>query len=160
MSGADAATYIGEFLRDNPRKLHELVARDPLAATRCFHWTVQLVIRTLFNCSDPKSPPLDSIAAKETPGIFGHVRAYLGVVEPQMRKALHVHMLVQLVGFSHPHDILLRDVLPAAIKRMWLFVASICFRSTEAFADYLHTAPAMDVLAAQPLLPLTKKQRA
>ena len=75
-----------------------------------------------------------------------------------MRKALHVHMLVQLLGFSHPHDILIREVLPAALKRMWLFVASICFRSTEAFAHYLHTPSAMDALAAQPLLPLTKNK--
>ena len=30
--------------------LHEAVAANPLVATWCFHWTVKLVIRTLFNC--------------------------------------------------------------------------------------------------------------
>ena len=158
MSDAEVAAFMREHLEEYPRRFHDLVAQNPLAATRCFHWTVQLVISTLSNCSDPKNPQLDSIAARETPGIFGHVRAFLGVVEPQMRKALQVHMFVQLLGFSHPHDILIREVLPAALKRMWLFVASISFRSTEIFAHDLHTPSAMDGLAAQPLLPPHKNK--
>ena len=81
----------------------------PLAATRCFHWTVTLVIRTLFNCEDVAGRAVDSVATCEEAGIFGYVRAYLGVVEPQMRKALHVHMLVQLLGFSHPEDLFRGD---------------------------------------------------
>ena len=42
LTDEEAATY----------RLHSLVAANPLAATRCFHWTVRLVIRTLFNCAD------------------------------------------------------------------------------------------------------------
>ena len=76
-----------------------------------------------------------------------------------MRKALHIHMLIQLVGFSHPHDLFGNSVLPDIFRRLWYFVASISFRSTEAFAAYLHEDAAMAALAQQPLLPLTKKQR-
>ena len=82
-----------------------------------------------------------------------------GVVEPQMRKALHIHMLIQLLGFSHPQDLFGNSVLPDIFRRLWYFVASISFRSTEAFAAYLQEDAAMVALAQQPLLPLTKKQR-
>ena len=112
-------------------------------ATRCFHWTVRLVIRCLFNCEVKPGAALDSIAAHETPGIFGYVRAFLGVVEPQMRKALHIHMLIQILGFSHPEDLFRDDFLPDVFRRLWYYVASISFRSTEAFADYLRAPAAM-----------------
>ena len=80
---------------------------------------------------------LDGIAALATPGVFGHIRGYLGVVEPQMRKALHLHMLIQLVGFAHPKDLLHSGVLQDTFKRLWYFVASIYFRSSEGFASQL-----------------------
>jgi len=50
LSDVEAQQYMQDFLQDNPRKLHELVAGNPLAATRCFYWTVRLVLRTFFNC--------------------------------------------------------------------------------------------------------------
>ena len=136
-SDAEAASFAYDFLHDNPRRLQELVASNPLAATRCFHWTVRLVIRTLFNCDDKPGAAADSIAAHHCPGIFGYVRAYFGVVEPQMRKALHIHMLVYLVGFAHPDDIFSSNTLPDVFRRLWYFVASVSFRSTEGFAAYL-----------------------
>ena len=131
-SDGDTKAYIEHFLRDNPRRLHAAVASNPLAATRCFHWTVKLVIRTLFNCKDSADVALDGIVAQETPGVFGHVRAYLGVVEPQMRKALHIHMLVQLLGFSHPEDLLHSDVLPNVTQDIKL---STGLRSTQCKAS-------------------------
>ena len=76
-----------------------------------------------------------------------------------MRKALHVHMLIQLLGMSHPRDIFGDDTLPDCFRRLWYFVASICFRSTEAYARYLHEPEAMATLARQTLLPMTPKQR-
>ena len=155
----EAMEYMATFLQEHPRRLHEAVAANPMSATRCFHWTVKLVIRTLFNCDDKPGASPDSVPAHAAPGVFGHVRAYLGVVEPQMRKALHIHMLVQLVGFGHPDDIFGSDSLPSVFRRLWYFIASICFRSTEAFADYLGVDAAMDALRQEPLLPLTKKQQ-
>ena len=115
-----------------------------MAATRCSHWTVRLVIRCLFNCEVKPGVALDSIAAHAAPGIFGYVKAFLGVVEPQMRKALHLHMLIQILGFSHPEDLFRDDFLPDVFRRLWYYVASICFRSTESFADYLR-APCCNV---------------
>jgi len=159
LSDEETAEYMRSFLQENPRKLHEAVAANPLVATRVFHWTVRMVIRTLFNCADKPGSSPDSIAASETPGVFGHVRAYLGVVEPQMRKALHIHMLIQLLGFSHPQDLFGSEVLPNVFKRLWYFVASVCFRSTEAFANHLGCASAMTALREEPLLPLSKKQK-
>ena len=155
----EADEYVMDVTRRNPRLLHELVAQNPMVATRCFHWTVRLVIKLLFNCADKPAANKDNIAAGEVPGVFGHVRAYLGVVEPQMRKALHIHMLVQLLGFAHPDDIIGSEVLPVVFRRVWYYVASICFRSPEAFAQYLNEPAAMEALREQPLLPLTKKQR-
>ena len=159
MTDSEAEQYMKDFLQENPRRLHELVVANPLAATRCFHWTVRLVIRTLFNCEDQAGIAPDGIPAHEEAGVFGHVRAYFGVVEPQMRKALHIHMVIQLLGFSHPQDLFGIDILPNLFRRIWNFVASICFRSTEAFAAYLNADSAMDTLAKLPLLPLTNKQR-
>ena len=160
MSDDEATQYVNEFLQGDARRLHSLVAANPLAATRCFHWTVRLVIRTLFNCEDGPGTAADGIPAHAESGVFGHVRASFGVVEPQMRKALHVHMLVQRLGFGHPQDLSGTDVLPDTFRRLWYFVASICFRSTEAFAHYLADDAAMDKLASLPLLPLSKKSNA
>ena len=76
-----------------------------------------------------------------------------------MRKALHVHMLVQLLGFTHPDDLFAGDLLPNTFHRLWHYVASVCFRSTEAFADYLKVPEARDSLQQLPLLHFTRKQR-
>ena len=123
MSDDEATQYVNEFLQGDARRLHSLVAANPLAATRCFHWTVRLVIRTLFNCEDGPGAAADGIPAHAESGVFGHVRAFFGVVEPQMRKALHVHMLVQLLGFGHPQDLFGTDVLPDTFRRLWYVVA-------------------------------------
>ena len=61
-------SFISEFLCDHPRRLHELVGKNPLAATQCFHWTVKLVIQTLFNCAPPGRCHADAVPANEAPG--------------------------------------------------------------------------------------------
>ena len=145
--------------QENPRRLHEIVVSDPLVATRVFHWTVRLVIKTLFNCADKPGKHADNIPSNGECGVFGHVRAFYGVVEPQMRKALHLHMLIQLLGFMHPDDLFEKGNLHDVFKRLWYYVASVCFRSTEGFANYLKSDLAMQTLQELPLLPLTPKQR-
>eukprot|EP00973_Karenia_brevis_P080236 11130315-Karenia_brevis.AAC.1 len=65
-------------------------------------------------------------------------------------------MLVQLLGVSHPDDLFNNDFLPTVFPRLWYFVASISFRSIEAFAHYLRVPEAMSGL--REMLPLTKKQ--
>ena len=66
----DTESYIVSYLKDKPRRLHEAVASNPLAATRCFHWTAKCEIRTLFDCDDKPGVTLDSIAVPETPEIL------------------------------------------------------------------------------------------
>jgi hypothetical protein len=102
---------------------------------------------------------MDGVAARLEAGIFGSVAGYLGVIEAQMRKMLHLHMLVQLHGFSHPDDLFRRGDLEARIKRAWSFAASICFRSSEALAHYFHEDSAVRALRGLPLMPLNHKQR-
>ena len=155
----EAAEYMNGFLRENPRRLHQLVAQDQSFACRTFHWTVRLVIGELFNCADCPGGHADGVPARAQPGIFGHVRAYLGAVEPQMRKALHMHMLVQLVGYAHPDDMFRKADIAGTFKKYWLFAASICFRSTEAFAAHQNDDAAMEALRQLPLLPHSAKQR-
>ena len=86
---SDIDDYLADLLKNNRRRLHEMVAQDPLAATRCFHATVRVVIDSLYNCVKPGKPYADCLPCREEPGIFGMIAGYLGVVEPQMRKALH-----------------------------------------------------------------------
>ena len=42
LNDADAEQFVSELLQDNPRRLHEMVAQNPLVGTRVFHWTVRL----------------------------------------------------------------------------------------------------------------------
>ena len=122
---AETEAYLSRLLGEHPRKLHEIVVQDPLAATRCFHYTVRLVIEELFHCAAPGHPYADGLPTKTEPGVFGHIAGYLGVVEPQLRKALHLHMLIQLHGFSHPRDLFTDGRFVARFREMWFFVASI-----------------------------------
>ena len=122
--------------------------------------TVKLVIDALLGCGKPFTSYADGIPAHAVPGIFGHISGYLGVVEPQMRKALHIHMLVQLLGFAHPEDLITSGSLASVFRRVWHYVASICFKSVEGFAAYLGDDAATQALKNQPLVPLTPKQRA
>jgi hypothetical protein len=72
---------------------------------------------------------------------------------------LHLHMLVQLHGFSHPDDIFRRGDLEARIKSAWRFVASICFRSSEAVAHHFHEDSAISALKGTSRVPLNPKQQ-
>ena len=126
--------YFSELLGANPRKLHQIAAQDPVATTRCFYTTVDLVLECLLGCAPRGKCPADGIPAGEKPGIFGYVNGYMGAIEPQMRKALHVHMLIQLVGFPNPEDFFHQTDIVQMFRRVWSFVASIMFRSEEGFA--------------------------
>ena len=44
-------------------------------------------------------------------------------------------------------------------RRLWYYVASVSFRSTEAVADYVCSPIAMRTLAEEPLLNMNKKQQ-
>ena len=63
------------------------------------------------------------------------------------------------MGFSHPEDLFRDDLLPNTFRRLWYFVASICFRSTEAYAHDIGEPSAMGALQKEPLLSITPNQR-
>ena len=117
------------------------------------------MIQTLFHCSAPGTPFADCLPTETEPGIFGHISGYCGVVEPQLRKALHFHCMIQLFGFSHPRDLFRDGAFVERFRRMWYYVASIVFRSTEGYAAYTHEHAAFEALQQEPLLPITPKQR-
>ena len=88
----------------NSAALAELVISDPLAAAKCFHTTVEMTMELLFNSTRPvhkgaapKHLPLDGFACQTNPGCAGFLSWYMGVVEPQLRKALHLHALLGVV---------------------------------------------------------------
>jgi hypothetical protein len=84
-----------------------------------------------------------------------------------MRKALHIHMLLKLHGFSDPCELfgagsdgtLEPSTLKAIARKLFVFLSSICFRSVEAFAEYLGEPAGRTALQEQPLIPVTAKQR-
>ena len=75
-----------------------------------------------------------------------------------MRETEHIHMLVQLLGFSHPRELFEGKNFVEMFRRVWGYCASICFRSQEGFAAHCGTPEAMEALKRAPLIPVTQKQ--
>ena len=153
--------------KTNRRALKELVAQDPLAAQRCFHTTVKLVLEELCNCS-PRAPGRrslpthqhpDGFPCRTEPGIFGYICGYLGMVEPRACKSLHIHMMLQVLGFAHPSDLSGNGDFACMFSRVWQYVASICVRSVEAFAAHTSELATTTALQTSPLMPVTLKQQ-
>ncbi len=145
-----------------PLALHKLVANDPVAAVRCFHTLVVLVIRHLLGCADsPATLHADGIAASEIEGFFGFVSSFAGVVEPQLRKALRLHMLVNLLGIRDfaRFKRLLQEDFHATVRKLWLWIASVQHVSPEAYAHQLAGNDGRAVLSSMPLMQITKRQR-
>jgi len=75
--------------------LHDMILNDPVAASKCFHKTVQMTFEFLLNSTLPSVRgfsaqllPLDGFACQLNPGMIGYLTWFMGVCEPQMRKAL------------------------------------------------------------------------
>ena len=148
------------------RLLLSLVISDPLAAAKCFHTTVRMTMELLFNSTrpvhkgaPPKGLPLDGFACQTNPGCAGFLSWYMGVVEPQLRKALHLHALLGVVGCRDLETLLLGSDIATTFVSVWQNVASVCFRSPEAFAAHCHSDAALQQLSTEELIPLTKTQK-
>ena len=107
----------------------------------------------------PKRQHFDLIASKNEPGIWQHIAAYFGVIESTKTMREHLHMLVHLLGFARPEDLFKNRRFLDEFRRIWTFIAGVCFHSQEAFARQCGTDGAMDALRSSPLLPVTKRQR-
>ena len=107
----------------------------------------------------PQKLPADGFACKAAPGIFSYISHFLGVPEPQLRKALHFHCLLGVVGFSHPSQFFNMPGLEHRLRNAWLYVASTCFRSVEAYAAHMNTPQvAFEALRTAPLMPVKQEQ--
>ncbi|RXW14064.1 hypothetical protein EST38_g11791 [Candolleomyces aberdarensis] len=81
-------------LRDYNERVR-LIAGNPVAGARFFHFMVTLFIRCLLRWNDEK----------RRPGIFGSTSAYYGTVEQQGRMTLHLHMLIWVTSALTPQEV-------------------------------------------------------
>ncbi|KIK91578.1 hypothetical protein PAXRUDRAFT_149188 [Paxillus rubicundulus Ve08.2h10] len=87
------------------------IAKDPYAAAKFFHFTINVLLDTIFGiCSERSTSVLRCKC-----GVFGIVEGYIGTVEAQGRGTLHLHMMVWLRG------------APTA-ERMKELLSTDCFR--------------------------------
>ena len=159
---ADDAAQASFRSKRSPLQIQEIIANDPVVATRCFHTLVVFVINVLLNCSlDPAKLHPDGIASGSMPGVFGFISSFCGVVEPQMRKALHLHSLIGDLGFSTPEDLRAKLTLDfdSVCRRLWQWITSLYCTSPEAYAAFLHEESAMEALRTAPLVPIKSAQR-
>jgi len=160
----EMADYYDRGRAGNSLRFHELAVSWPGAAAQCVRWTFQHTLTMLFNAAPhanrkPFQQHIDGIAARCEPGLVGHLMAYLGIVEPQMRLTEHIHMLLQVLGFTNPRQLFPSGNFRDLFRRVWSYFASVCFTSQESFAVHLGSPEAMTALREAPLMPVTRKQR-
>lgn len=90
---ADKNVIFNPALRQATERVR-LVARNPVAGARFFHYMVQLLIKHLLRWKSD-----DGL------GIFGNTAAYYGTVEQQGRMTLHLHMLVWVSCALSPQEV-------------------------------------------------------
>ena len=143
--------------------LGKIVAKDPVAAVKAFQAHVQLFFAELLGCAcSPAQLHSDGIAAcTGAGGLLGDVMAAYGSVEPQMRGSLHMHMLLHILGFVTPQQLLARcpDHWDKLQHRLREWVESICFTSVEALPRYLGLSDRKSALKRLRPLPYTERQK-
>lgn len=97
---ADKNEYFTPEIADYSKRVR-LIAKNPVAGARFFHYMVQLLIKHLLRFGDPKGRR----------GVFGHTGAYYGTVEQQGRMTLHLHILIWVICALSPQEV--RDKLMA-----------------------------------------------
>ena len=65
------------------------------------------------------------------------------VMEPQLRRALHTHGLLGIVGYIDPRDFFTSADLVQKLTKSWHYVASICFRRVEVSANCPNEPPSV-----------------
>ena len=124
------AGYYNRHRANNALYFHELSATWPGAAAQCVHWTFRRTLTALFNVAEPANlkpqrQHVDGIPARCEPGLLGYVAGYLGIVEPQMRLTEHLHMLVQILGFTSPRQLFANGTFQDTFRRVWSYFASV-----------------------------------
>ncbi|THH07769.1 hypothetical protein EW146_g9213 [Bondarzewia mesenterica] len=96
----DLDAFIASAGPDKARCVQNIAA-DPYAAAKFFHFIVNAIIRTLFGVQISEG----SGAITSGVGIFGHVSAYVGIVECQGRGTLHLHIILWVKNTPTPEEL-------------------------------------------------------
>jgi hypothetical protein len=97
---SDDATFEVPVRTRNERLL--LVANNPVASARFFHFMIELFIKHVLG------------VGSDHLGLFGETSAYYGTVEQQGRLTLHLHMLIWIAGCPSPDEIRKRLLDPTS----------------------------------------------
>ena len=103
LSPADNKHPICLYFADNKEKLdvaltrsadeqYRLIARNPVAGARFFHFMIEMFIRHVLGVSADHC------------GLYGETSGYYGTVEQQGRLTLHLHMLLWIQGSYTPDE--------------------------------------------------------
>ena len=104
LTHADNKHLISLYFADNKEKLdvtlsrsederYRLIASNPVAGARFFHFMIQMFIRHVLGVE------------KNHQGLYGETAGYYGTVEQQGRLMLHLHMLLWIRGSPSPDEL-------------------------------------------------------
>jgi hypothetical protein len=96
-----------ELLRSEDER-YRLIASNPVAGTRFFHFMVEMFIEHVLG------------VGSEHRGLYGKTSGYYGTVEQQGRLTLHLHMLLWIHGSCSPDEIRTRILDPQSDFRQRL----------------------------------------
>ena len=85
-----------------PEERYRLIANNPVACARFFHFMVQQFIKHVLGVDT------------NHPGLYGETSAYYGTVEQQGRLTLHIHLLLWIKGGLTPDEIRDRIIDPTS----------------------------------------------
>ena len=95
---------------------YSLIARNPVASARFFHFMVQMFLKHVLGVDQQHS------------GLYGDTSAYYGTVEQQGRLTLHLHLLLWIAGSLTPQEIRdkIMDINSDFQKKMVEYLESLC----------------------------------
>ena len=107
-------TFSPDILSDNKR--YRLIANNPVAGARFFHFMVQMFIKHVLG------------VGQDHPGLYGNTSAYYGTVEQQGRLTLHLHLLLWICGSLTPQEMRERimDANSDFQKKIVEYLESLC----------------------------------
>ena len=119
LSPADNKHPICLYFADNKEKLdialmrstddrYRLIARNPVAGARFFHFMIEMFIRHVLG------------VGTDHHGLYGETSGYYGTVEQQGRLTLHLHMLLWIQGTNTPDEIRSKILNPNSDFRLKL----------------------------------------
>jgi hypothetical protein len=96
-----------------------IASTKPGASALSFKWILKAVVRNVFGWDKKKK---ESIPGG---GLFGIVKAYVGAVEEQMRKALHFHVILWIEGWNEAIKEALETESESKLRRIAEYIKSI-----------------------------------